>query len=861
MRSLVSLSRKSLVVFCRVLLILLALAFVFPSCVRGQSGSVPEFAWMGGSDTENQPGVYGAEFQFAESNAPGGRSRGATWSDQNGKLWLFGGRGYDASANLGEFNDLWVFDPAQGANGEWAWMGGSTTADQPGVYGAEFQFAAANVPGGRVNAATWTDANGRFWLFGGMGIDSAGNEGYLNDLWVFDRSQGTYGEWAWMGGSNTTSITFPGQPGVYGTEFQFAPSNIPGGRFGAVSWIDQSGKLWLFGGFGFDSTGDDDDLNDLWAFDPSQGTNGEWAWMGGGDTVFPPLLAVYGTQDQFDAANVPGGRDTAVAVADQNGRLRLFGGFGYSFLRSPGLVNEMWVFDPSQGTNGEWAWIGGSATSSDFGTEYQFADSNGPGARSDSVRWTDGNGRLWLFGGSTAEEEFDDVNDLWLFDPSQGTNGEWAWMGGTDSFTELGVYGTEFQFAASNAPGARDSAMAWTTPDGKFWLFGGYGINSTGPLGFFNDLWAIQPGVGTIAAATPSFSIAAGSYSAAQTVTISDATPGAAIYYTLDGSTPTTSSTVYSGAITISSSETLEAIAVANGDSTSAVASAVYTIMQTPAITWATPAPITYGTALSAAQLNATSTVAGTFTYTPPAGTVLAAGNQTLTTVFTPADSADYNVATASVVLVVMAPPGFTLGATSNSLAVTQGKTGTDTLIVTDQGGFNSSVKLSASGLPSGVTALFGTNPTTGSSVMTITASASAVPGTYAITVKGVSGSLSASTTIVLMVQSGFACHVGYTITRTWVGQFQVDLSINNTGTANITDWTLTWTFANGQTIQSFSNGNATQSSPNVTVTNLDYNGAIKAGGSYRNAQFLGTWNNVTNAVPTNFAVNGTACQ
>jgi len=73
----------------------------------------------------------------------------------------------------------------------------------------------------------------------------------------------------------------------------------------------------------------------------------------------------------------------------------------------------------------------------------------------------------------------------------------------------------------------------------------------------------------------------------------------------------------------------------------------------TPVIAWPTPAAITYGTALSAAQLNATANVSGSFAYSPGIGTVLGAGSQTLSVAFTPSDPADYTSATASVTLLV----------------------------------------------------------------------------------------------------------------------------------------------------------------------------------------------------------------
>jgi endoglucanase len=97
--------------------------------------------------------------------------------------------------------------------------------------------------------------------------------------------------------------------------------------------------------------------------------------------------------------------------------------------------------------------------------------------------------------------------------------------------------------------------------------------------------------------------------------------------------------------------------------------------------------------------------------------------------------------------------PSFTLTGSASALSIAQGNSGTETISVIDAGGFTGSVTLAASGLPSGVTATFATNPTTGSTVLTLTASASAPQGSATITITGTSGAfIPATTTIALTI-------------------------------------------------------------------------------------------------------------
>jgi N-acetylneuraminic acid mutarotase len=287
-----------------------------------------EWTWVSGSNTINQTGIYGTQGTAAPSNVPGARSYAVSWIDPQGNLWLFGGEGDSSYGQLGFLNDLWKYDPT---TLEWTWVSGSSSVDQPGIYGTQGTAAPSNVPGGRETAVSWIDSSGKLWLFGGDAYDSASNHGLLNDLWKYDP---VTLEWTWVSGSNAAN-----QAGTYGTQGSAAPSNIPGAREFALSWIDSSGKVWLFGGLGYTTAGSQGLLNDLWKYDPA---TLEWTWVSGSNNRYQ--AGIYGTQGTGAPSNVPGAREMAVSWIDSSGKLWLFGGHGYDSASNGGALNDLWQY-------------------------------------------------------------------------------------------------------------------------------------------------------------------------------------------------------------------------------------------------------------------------------------------------------------------------------------------------------------------------------------------------------------------------------------------------------------------------------------------------------------------------------------
>jgi len=92
-------------------------------------------------------------------------------------------------------------------------------------------------------------------------------------------------------------------------------------------------------------------------------------------------------------------------------------------------------------------------------------------------------------------------------------------------------------------------------------------------------------------------------------------------------------------------------------------------------------------------------------------------------------------------------------------------------------------------------------------------------------------------------------CSAAYAVSTQWSGGFQAQVTVTNTGTAPISGWKVSWTFANGQTVSQFWNTTLTQSGSGVTATNVSYNGALGAGASTQFG-FLGN-SNVTTNTPT----------
>lgn len=147
----------------------------------------------------------------------------------------------------------------------------------------------------------------------------------------------------------------------------------------------------------------------------------------------------------------------------------------------------------AQDTTWLWSWESGSELQNQqpvYGTKGVADATTYPGTRISAATWSTPDGKLWLFGGATRnqdEEPYTNLNDLWMYDPQSKM---WTWKQGPRfGDPETSSYGTKGIAHPDNLPPARTAASSWVDNSGNLWMFGGSNNRSL----FMNDMWKYDP--------------------------------------------------------------------------------------------------------------------------------------------------------------------------------------------------------------------------------------------------------------------------------------------------------------------------------------------------------------------------------
>ncbi len=483
-----------------------------------QSGT---WTWMKGDSVPLSYGSYGQQGIASPSNNPPAFYEAANWTDADGNFWLFGGVHYK---DFNMYSDLWKFDVYLS---QWIWVKGPGFANQPGIYGVKGMPSSENNPGARAwGIATWVDPDGNLWLFGGSGIDHAGERGRLNDLWRYDIQDQ---EWTWMkGDQNIDGIA------EYGTLRVEAPENeIPSRDESSCTWAINN-EFWIFGGVTNAGL-----FNDMWKY--NWYTN-NWTWMKGGEQLNREPF--HGLINVADEQNDPGGRFAYCSWLNCDGNLLFFGG------ENSKAYNDLWSFDRI--TN-NWTWVDGNNYPNNYnyyGEYCEDSEAYNPAARTENrARWSDAQGNLWVFGGLKTGVPPVIYSDLWRYNPAYQA---WALIHGTALPNLQGHYGQQGVSATGNYPRNRAGAVSWKDNLGNFWIFGGLSVaaDQTGyPFVTLNDLWRYEPdpdcfrGSGCDISVIPEMSISDTALCTGQCIDFNtqDGLSGSSYLWLFEGAVPETS--------------------------------------------------------------------------------------------------------------------------------------------------------------------------------------------------------------------------------------------------------------------------------------------------------------------------------
>lgn len=308
-----------------------------------------------------------------------------SWIDQEGNLWLMGGKQLEDAKCI---DDLWKYSPGGQV---WSRISGKSESNQQANWGTEKSVASGNSPGSRSGSATWTDKDGNLWLFGGTSQRyGAGKSDYNSDLWLFDSRKQL---WSWRSGSNK-----PNSNSFFASQGEASAKASPSPREKAATWYDQeSDKLWLYGGLGTDSTGTiPGGLADLWCYDIK---SEKWTWISGSKILFAKRDNRKGTKE-INTETSPGYHWSAAYWKDKEGNLWLYGGQNRITQQETDIDQVVWKYDLKVKK-----WTG-------------WSPANSANVMSDGKGFTDITGNFLLFGGwkfnFTSLKSYP-TNEIWKF--------------------------------------------------------------------------------------------------------------------------------------------------------------------------------------------------------------------------------------------------------------------------------------------------------------------------------------------------------------------------------------------------------------------------------------------------------------
>ena len=254
---------------------------------------------------------------MCSSCLPFGRNDAVAWSDPDGNGYVFSGSGF------GYLNDLWKYSP-------------EVSLQSSGTWHQLCNPCSNSLPSIRSGGVSWTDNNGNSYLFGGLA-----SSGYLNDLLQYNISSNKW--------------------------IELCSLCAPVARQLSVSWTDNSGNAYIFGG------NNGVNLNDLWRYNIAKGA---WSQLCTSSSCI---------------ATLPTARSGSVSWTDNSGNAYIFGG-------NNGVnLNDLWRYNIATGL-----WSQLCTSSSCIATL--------PTVRSNPLVWKDQIGNVYLFGVRSTQ----DLNGLWI---------------------------------------------------------------------------------------------------------------------------------------------------------------------------------------------------------------------------------------------------------------------------------------------------------------------------------------------------------------------------------------------------------------------------------------------------------------